>query len=233
MINENEITRIVNFCQAHLDLAHVNLDDAYFYQSLPLCVIDAVFSIGVRYTSTENTVRRYCEYFGLNEYSKQRVLITEQLSISDFIRVYEKYTLEDITSRIYQNHQRTSAVNGILKSAAALDFARVLHQFQVEYFQDIPKVLGNKDFEAKIAEIPGQRSGISTRYFYMLAGSDDYIKPDRMIARFIWSAIQRSLSVEESHEAIVGAEKILEKEYTRLTPRALDYQIWLYQREKK
>jgi hypothetical protein len=59
LVNENEITLIVNFCQAHLDLAHVNLDDAYYYQSLPSCVIDAVFSIGVRYTSTENTVRRF------------------------------------------------------------------------------------------------------------------------------------------------------------------------------
>ena len=33
--------------------------------------------------------------------------------------------------------------------------------------------------------IPGQRSGISLTYFFMLAGSDDLVKPDRMLGRFL------------------------------------------------
>ena len=43
----------------------LQLDRAYFYQSLLLCVIDVVFSIGVRYSSTEATMRHFREHFKL------------------------------------------------------------------------------------------------------------------------------------------------------------------------
>lgn len=231
MVNEIELA-IADYCKSKLDLTEANLSAEYYYQSLPLCVIDAIFSIGVRYSSTENTVKRFCDYYGLKPYSQNRPQISEQLPISEFIKLHGGYSFEEMANKIYQNKQRTSTRNGILKAEAAFRFAKVLSGYEVNYYQDIDKVLGNRDFEAKVAEIPGQSSGISTRYFYMLAGSDDYIKPDRMIARFIWSAIQQSLTVEESHDAIVGAYRILAKEYPHLTPRALDHRIWLYQREE-
>lgn len=44
------------YCKLCLDFSKSQFDQAYFYQSLPLCVIDAVCSIGVRYSSTEATV---------------------------------------------------------------------------------------------------------------------------------------------------------------------------------
>jgi hypothetical protein len=232
MVTDHEIQQIVSYCKSRLDLTNVVQDDAYYYQSLPLCVIDAVFSIGVTYTSTENTVWRFCEYFKINEYNKTRSG-ANQLSITKFLTMYDQYPLDYITDTIFHNRQRTSPTHGILKSEACGLFARCLRQFQVEYYEDVPKILGNPRFEALVAEIPGQRRGISTRYFYMLAGSDDYIKPDRMISRFIWSAIHRTLDVEESHAAIVGAERVLANEFPGLTPRSLDYLIWQYQRNEK
>jgi hypothetical protein len=236
MLNECDIVAIAVFCKTKLDLANTLLGDEYYYQSIPLCIIETVFSIAARYESTIMTVRRFCEYFGLNLHRERRSeysATSGQLSVSDFVRLYDKHTIEEFACKIYRNRQRTSTRNGILKSEAVLLFARVLRQFEVDYFQDIRKVIGNPEFEASIAEIPGQRSGISTRYFYMLAGSDDYIKPDRMVARFIWATIQQTLSVEASHELIVGAQQILAKDYPHLTPRLLDYLIWQYQRTDK
>lgn len=232
MVSETDTRVIAEYCKSNLNLENASLGNEYHYHSLPLCIIDAVFSIGVRYSSTENTVRRFCEYFGQKIFSLEHPPIEEQLSVSKFIRLLDGYSIEDMAVKIYGNKQRTSARNGILKAKAVLMFAEVLYKFGVDYYQDMYKVLGSKDFETTIAEIPGHRSGISTRYFYMLAGSDDYIKPDRMITRFIWSAIQQNLSVEESHNAIIGAHKTLVKEYPQLTPKILDHQIWLYQREK-
>lgn len=232
MVSESEITAIADYCESKLDLNKTNLSDEYYYQSLPLCVIDAIFSIGARYSSTKNTVKRFCDYFGLKLYSRNRPQVTEQLSVLEFIKMHDDYSFEEMANKIYQNKQRTSTRNGILKAEATFRFAEVLGEFEVNYYQDIDKILGSRKFEAKIAEIPGQSSGISTRYFYMLAGSDDYIKPDRMMARFIESVIQRRLSVEESHNAIMGVYRILANKYPNLTPRALDHQIWLYQRER-
>jgi len=232
MLSENDIVTIAAYCKDKLDLANATLNDEYYYQSLPLCVIDAVFSMGARYSSTENTVRRVCEYFGLKLYSRERLPISEQLSVSEFISLYDRFSIEEMADRIYQNRQRTSTRNGILKAEAVLLFVKALRQFEVDYYQDMSKVEGKVEFETKVAEIPGQRSGISTRYFYMLAGSDDYIKPDRMITNFIGSVIQRKLSLVEIHEAIIRTHRILAKEFPQLTPRVLDHQIWLYQREK-
>jgi hypothetical protein len=37
------------------------LPEAYYYSSLPLCVIDTVYSIGVNYESTRRTVSTWCD----------------------------------------------------------------------------------------------------------------------------------------------------------------------------
>ena len=55
-----EIEQIVLHCKSVLDLTDAHRVDEFHYASLLVCVIGAVFSIGVRYGSTENVVRRCC-----------------------------------------------------------------------------------------------------------------------------------------------------------------------------
>jgi hypothetical protein len=43
------------------DLASTRLADEFYYCSLPLCIIDAVFSIQAKYTTVQAVVRRWCE----------------------------------------------------------------------------------------------------------------------------------------------------------------------------
>ena len=232
-MNKFDIRAFADFCREKLDFADANLGDEYYYQSLPLCVIDAVFSIGVNYTSTENTVKKFCEYFNLQRLSQVRYPDKfTQLSITEFVEIYIKYDSEWLSEQVYRNRQRTSTRSGILKSEAVLMFSKTLLEYEVDYFQDVEKIIGNKEFESSIKKIPGQGSGISLSYFYMLAGSDEYVKPDRMIARFIWSALHQSFSVEESQDLVMEACQILIEDYPNLTPRALDHMIWNYQREQ-
>ncbi|MHB8135427.1 MAG: hypothetical protein ACYDH1_14540 [Anaerolineaceae bacterium] len=230
MIDEIEIDSFAVYCKSKLNLSEANLGDVYYYQSLPFCIIDAVFSIGVRYSSTQNTVRRFCNYFGLNEISKEILPILDQLSVSEFVNLHQQFSFEEMANNIYQNRQRTSTRNGILKAEAVFLFAKILLKFDVNYYQDVNKVLGISLFESEVSKIPGQGRGISTSYFYMLDGSDDYIKPDRMVTRFINPTIKRNLSLEEIHDLIIGAQKILIKDFPHLTPKSIDHLIWLYQR---
>ena len=37
-------------CESIFDLASASLSPSYYYDSLPYCIIDAVFSIGVNYS---------------------------------------------------------------------------------------------------------------------------------------------------------------------------------------
>lgn len=56
---------------------------------MPICIIDTVFSIGVRYTSTRNTVLKYCKYFDLEVYRDSRYKLPEiekQESVSQFMQ---------------------------------------------------------------------------------------------------------------------------------------------------
>jgi hypothetical protein len=136
-----------------------------------------------------------------------------------------------MAEKVYQNKQRTSTRNGILKTEAAYRFSSVVQKFGVEYLQDVNKILGNEKFEAEIARIPGQSSGLSTRYFYMLAGDENFIKPDLMVRRFIQAAIGRDLSMQESQKLLGAAHSELVRDYPLLTPRSLDHEIWVWQRQ--
>lgn len=63
----------------------------------------------------------------------------------------------------------------MLKAEAVVRFSEILSQSETNYLQDIEKILGDPNFESAITKIPGQRSGLSLRYFYMLAGAENYV----------------------------------------------------------
>lgn len=235
MPNPNEIPVLIQHCQNTLDLEKTKLEDEYFYQSLPLCVIDAVFSIGAHYTSTRNVVVRYCKEFRIPRIQANKdgyPLTSQQQSISDFIRINEEIGTQQMAEKIYKNNQRTSTSSGILKAEAALLFARALINQGICYFQEMQKL--NRDtFKKEIEEIPGQGSGISLSYFYMLTGSEAEIKPDRMILRFLESALSRSIKTEESKLLLEEVLESLQPHHPHLNLRLLDNLIWNYQREKE
>ena len=232
-MKKEDILTLAQFCKENLNFDNVKSGDEYGYANLPLCIIDAVFSIGVRYTGVQNTITRFCDFFDIVKFNSDGLPAPEaQLAVSTFLKMYSKHGVESMTNNVYQNKQRTSTANGILKSEAVLRFAEIVAKYGVEYLQDISKIQGNKEFETEIMKIPGQRSGISLRYFYMLAGSENLIKPDRMINRFIYTATEKSFSVEEATELLVATCQELTKEYPKLTPRTLDNIIWNYQRTR-
>ena len=95
-----------------------------FYKSLPICILDAVFSIGVRYTSVVNVVNSYMATFDLT-ISRTQTDETEH-TIRDFLTNVAKYdTVEDFSKNVLHNMQRTSSRNGILKAEACREVALV------------------------------------------------------------------------------------------------------------
>jgi len=57
---ESEAIAVARYAASKLDLKSATLGDEYRYMSLPLCVIDAVFSINNKYKAVQNVVARYC-----------------------------------------------------------------------------------------------------------------------------------------------------------------------------
>lgn len=232
MPRESDVSAITNYVRQVLSLQPARLPEEYFYQSLPLCVLDAVFSIGVRYGSTQRVVTRYCEYTKQPRIrsSIEPVPRTEQESISSFHARSVRIGADLMATEIYLNRQRTSPRGGVLKAEASMRFAEVLGAFGVEHFQDVVSVADDPVFEAAIRAIPGQRSGISLSYFWMLAGSDDFIKPDRMIIRFLEAALGRVVAVNEAPGLLADTVWQLLPDFPDITLRLLDHEIWSYQR---
>lgn len=229
----------VDLLMAHVDtvleLTNAKLSDEYCYQSLPLCVIDAVYSIGVRYGGVRNVVIRYCDFFGLPRIRPDRKIFPStdfQESISIFCDKFEACGLKLLAEAVFHNRQRTSARNGILKAEAVYQFALALRTHGIEYLQDVSNSIDNVALEQNILAIAGQRSGISLGYFRMLAGSEEFIKPDRMVLRFIYSALGRDVSLSEAQFLLKATADKLKSKYPHLTARLLDHQVWKFQRSQ-
>lgn len=233
---DKDVEIIAAHAEEVLKIASGRLSDEYYYQSLPLCIIDAVYSIGVRYEGVKNAVARYCAHFDLRRIRETRSALPpvhEQESVTAFCVMAERIGPASMANDVFRNRQRTSAKNGILKAEAVYRFAVVLREHGIEHLQDIPNVIGSTGLAADISSVHGQASGISLGYFFMLAGSDDLIKPDRMILAFLKSALDRSVRMSEAQELLKAAAELLSKaKYPHLTPRLLDHLIWNYQRDQ-
>lgn len=234
-MNEGEAQRVADYADSVLDLASAEPYAGDHYQSITLCVIDAVYSIGVRFQSVERVINRYCQHFGLTRFRVDSANLpptNSQQSISELCRKMEEIGIETFANEIFSNKQRTSTKNGILKAEAVYRFATVLKRHNGEYLQDVPGLRADTSLECDIREIPGQRSGISLKAFFMLAGSDDLIKPDRMILRFLHTAIGRIVTLDEAQTLLSQATDYLKPKYPALTPRLFDLVIWDYQRQQ-
>ncbi len=227
------IAAVANYCSQKLPLVNAKLGNEYYKGSMPLCVIDAVFSIGVRYEAVTNTLKRVCSYYNITQDASEHGVVPDtkdQVSTTAFLKMVGDKTPEALAREVYGNRQRTSATNGILKAEAVSLFLNVLRDHNAEYFQDIPRLINDSGFERAITAIPGQRSGTSLKYFFMLSGNDDFIKPDRMIIRFLKDATGQTFNVNECQAILHAATAELNRSGYTIMPRLLDNVIWNYQR---
>jgi hypothetical protein len=73
-------------------------------------------------------------------------------------------------------------------------------------------------------KVPGQRSGISWRYFLILNRIEE-VKPDRMVQRFVERAMGSELGINEVAVLVAAAAAQVGQ-----TPRHVDHRIWSYER---
>lgn len=188
--------------------------------SLALCVLDAIWSMGVNYDEHVLPV--------LDRYRRHRANSggdASQDSVDDLRIAIVHFGPERFSSEIVKNKQRTSTRSGILKSDAVLRATTLFCKTSVFTCSDF-KSRQDEVYLGWLA-IPGQKSGISWHYLRILAGEPD-IKPDRMITRFVSRAIARLVSPAEAITLLVTAHREME---LASDLRTLDYAIWSHQRQ--
>lgn len=224
---------IYNKCDNELSLGTAKLSDEYYYDSIPQCIIDAVYSIGVRYAGTKNAVKNYCQNKKVTRISNPLGNQSDAHTVNDLLSNMQPYVAEDYgASSLFVNKCKTSTKNGILKAEAVYKFATTLKNNGIQTLSEIRRADYDKisKIENEIKTIPGQRSGISFSYFLMLSGDDNHMKIDRWLLRFVGAAlgINNYNNVKQAYSDLLVVCNELKKIYPNLTPRLLDHTIWSY-----
>jgi hypothetical protein len=135
-----------------------------------------------------------------------------------------------MAEEIYDNRQRTpTSKTGILKAEAIFRFAQVLQQFGIETYAD-GAAAPPAAVKGAVCCIPGQGGGASYDYFTMLAGNKNGVKEDRMVLRFVSTALGRPVTIPgEAANLLRAAAERLKPEYPWLDARQLDQLVWQYQ----
>lgn len=199
------------------------------------CLIDAIFSIGVRYSATQNTVENYCKLYGYDKIDATRCNPIDRHTIKELIKTIEPYLSSGYGEKeLFNNTQRTSSRNGILKAQAVYEAAVLLNRLGINTKKDIRNInqLKEKEIENAFKKIKGQSSGISFSYFMMLSGDENKMKIDRWLLRFVTKATgKKNHQINEVLEDLMMVFKELKNtRFPYLTPRLLDYKIWKYEK---
>lgn len=189
----SDVDLLMRHIEATIDLAEAAKGPPSYWVSLPLCVIDAVWSIQAKYeTQVVPLIRRFCRSNIPKWEEDTKCKPTHDLgpTLSEFCDVLEARLKNGYTyETLFDNCQRTSSRSGILKAEAVHRFAKALLASGIKKFSDTRDRSKVEQAEKKVREIPGQGSGITFTYFLMLAGNDDYVKSDTHIRRFVSDAL--------------------------------------------
>ncbi len=195
--------------------------------------MDAIYSIGVKYQSTQAVVARYAAWAGLTQNRSADALpsLDAQQPLGALVGHITEVGPDPFAADVACNRQRTSTRGGVLKSDAVLGYAKVLTDHKIQYLQDVAPRAGDQDLDRALRAVKGQASGISTAYFSMLAGTT-LKKPDRMLQRFVARALGREVDLASIQPLVTAACHQLQAEYRGLSPRVLDHAIWNYERAR-
>lgn len=193
--------------------------------SLALCIIDSIQSLGVRYGSVERVVGRYIEDREAAEESQRADGVDELLATMSDERGGSTRWSQEIGNR----HRTSTGKSGMLKAEAIRRAALALKGVGVSSTSDLRALdeAGLRVAKEAWLAVPGQRSGISWRYMLMLGGFQG-VKPDRMILRSVAAATEtpwKQITTAQAAEIVTAAALILNE-----NPTDLDHAIWDWQR---
>lgn len=197
------------------------------WRSLTSCVLDAVWSIGITYDT--KVVPYVRNVFSLMDGGDP---LTDQTDdpgpdptpLTAFRTQFA--TSDDLM--IATSRHLTSTTSGIRKAEAAIQYADILLDHEVDTLADAQACLRNParvdEVTKELKQVPGD--GVRTGYFWMLVGSHDLTKPDRHILEW-FRANGHPTDIDGARRLLDELATALTRELEReITPSQLDHAIW-------
>jgi hypothetical protein len=235
---EHDIQRLMRHIEVRIDLKKVAAEPSLYWASMPLCIIDSVWSIRSNYETTVcPLVRRFAKsntppWDGADHSIPPTDGGPTVRNLVETIegRLKKGHTYETL----FANRQRTSSRSGILKADAVHRFANALLRAGINQPGDLRDVARLRKAETLVREIPGQGTGITFTYFLMLSGEGMFVKSDTHIRRFVsdglgvpWSNL---VSADRAARLLSEAARRFAVNFPGLTPAKLDHAVWTDQK---
>ena len=210
--------QFAEFCHSNLNLTE---SETYSYQSLPICIIDCVYSLRAKYFKvTIPIVKRYAAiYMNSDPHASGD-------TISDFLcHVHEVGGPQAFADKIIKNHQVLGGKAKIPKEEVCVKIAQYLSYLHIDSLEDFQQFESQELLEIVLRAVKGLGDA-GVNYLFMLAGDADRCKPDVHIHRCVQDACGVPISNEDCQSLFTDTVAILQKEYPSLTVRKLDGIIW-------
>ena len=215
-MTEEQIEKFSAFCKDPKNGFELGKKVPYNYESLSACIIDCVYSLRQKYTTTVKVVDRYAErYMNGNRENAGDTL-------SDFIERVESTTPEKFADKVLDNK---TVSGGVLKSLVCLNLAKQLKALGIETIEDFQKFVDQNSLERCIHSVKGMGDA-GTNYLFMLAGDPNRAKLDVHIQHCIEDALGMKVDDKECQSLFSAAVEKLKADYSEITVRSLDSAIW-------
>ncbi|WP_052121155.1 hypothetical protein [Amycolatopsis sp. MJM2582] len=179
-------------------------------------MLDAVFSINARYTSTIAVCDRYAKHQGLLPHL---VDVADLATAAGTAAEQPVDALADLgnllgparlATDILHNRGRTSARGGVHKAAAAVRYAEILATSDVHTLDDVTLLLADLPIlnavESRLRKVPGNgHHDIRIGYLWMLFGADEQVKPDRKVLRWLRRTLDHEVGVPSARQLLTDA----------------------------
>lgn len=215
----------VQYCKRQLNLDEEN--GFYKYKSLPVCIIDCVYSLRANYNRvTLPIVERYASHYMAGD----KYLAGDTVSML-LKHIEEMGGARAFADKVIQNHQ-TLGRERIPKENVCCQLAEYLHYLRIDTLEDFQKFPSPGLLESVVRSVKGMGDA-GTSYLFMLAGDRERCKADVHILRFVQEACGCGVSPEECQQIFTEAVGCLKGQHPGLTVRGLDGIIWNRQQPKK
>ena len=220
MITAEQICLFSHYCLKNFETELKNVRKIERYQSLPICILDCVYSLRAKYFAvTVPVLQRYADtYMEGNLYAAQDTL-------SDFIaHIREFADCAAFARDVLKNNQVLSGRN---KAEVCYEIATKLHELlNMDTFDDFRYFEKETLLEIVLRSVKGM-GDTGVNYMFMMAGDPNRCKPDVHIHRCIKNALGIDVPNDECQILFRETVKILKDSgYHDLTVRNLDSVIW-------
>lgn len=215
-----------------LSLARKDLEDPESWPSpvrmegLGLCVMNAVYSTGNRSSAVVRVLERY------RARRPEDGADPERDGPDEVVREIGRCGGPSGFADELNNHWRAwQSKTAPYKTEVILGASQLLQRSGVQTREDLKAALASPHDHDRIKSewlaLPGQRSGLTWRYFLMNSGMPG-IKADRMITRWVNRAVDRMVSPTEAEAILLAVAEQMD-----VDARHLDHAVWTAQRRQK